>query len=148
MPDVALSWGVGRADLAVEDDDLAGDDGLRTAVLLSLFTDRRADADDRLPADDGDRRGWWADQLAPVAGDRIGSRLWLLDRAARRPGIGRQAEEMVREALAWMIEDRVAASVEVSVEVGDTALLIGVEIVRPSGEVVNLRFAHAWEAMG
>ena len=49
------------------------------AVLISLFTWRRANADDDLPGND--RMGWWGDSHPPVDNDRIGSRLWLLSRA-------------------------------------------------------------------
>ena len=43
--------------------DLQGDDGLMTAVIISLFTDARAHDDDPLPDErvgvSSDRRGWW-----------------------------------------------------------------------------------------
>ncbi|WP_241085111.1 phage GP46 family protein [Candidatus Vondammii sp. HM_W22] len=48
-------------DLTTLDVDLAANDGLHSAVLVSLFTDRRAANDDLLPSSALDRRGWWAD---------------------------------------------------------------------------------------
>ena len=49
------------------DRDLQGDDGLFTAVIISLFTDRRANADDPLPDERicalPDPRGWWGDYI-------------------------------------------------------------------------------------
>ena len=43
--------------------DLQGDDGLLTAVIISLFTDARAHDDDPLPDErvgvTSDKRGWW-----------------------------------------------------------------------------------------
>src|SRR5262245_49969605 len=101
--DIALQWGGGFADTYIADDDLALDEGLRTAVILSLYTERRAEPDDDIPSGDGDRRGWWADEFAPVAADRMGSRLWLLDRSAQRSDLARRAEEYIREGLAWML---------------------------------------------
>ena len=74
-------------DYAVAAGDLAADNGLKTAVLISLFTDRLAAADDEIPDGTEDRRGWWgdmpADGSAPSGAppDPIGSRLWLLARA-------------------------------------------------------------------
>ena len=56
---------------------LRAERGLRSAVLISLFTDRRAEPGD-VPEGE-DPRGWWADVLGEE-GDRIGSRLWLIDR--------------------------------------------------------------------
>ena len=66
--------------------DLQGDDGLMTAVIISLFTDARAHDDDPLPDErvgvSSDRRGWWGDCLPDAQGEQtlesIGSRLWLL----------------------------------------------------------------------
>ncbi|MGN6103731.1 MAG: phage GP46 family protein, partial [Kofleriaceae bacterium] len=120
--------------------------GLMTAVAVSLFTDRRAEIDDRPPSGDPrDRRGWWADQFAEVAGDKIGSRLWLLDRAKRTNETKLRAEEYVREALAWMLEDRVVASIDVEIEVTTKDLLIGVGLQRPGRDPVSFRYARAWD---
>ena len=62
MTDIALSWdnAAWRADIGLARGDLATDDGLRTAVLISLFTDAPARDDDPLPAP-GYRGGWWGD---------------------------------------------------------------------------------------
>lgn len=92
---------VAGPDCGMEAGDLVAENTLRTAVILSLFLDRRADDDDVLPNGSNDRRGWWADTVAPMteygiggglaSGDRIGSRLWLLSREkqlARRAGQG------------------------------------------------------------
>lgn len=94
---------------------IASDDGLATCVLLSLFLDRRARADDVLPdAASNDRRGWLGDAFAPE--DRIGSRLWLLARRKQDEETRRQAEEFAAEALDWLIEDGLATAVRVSAE--------------------------------
>jgi len=101
-------------DLAVDDVDIATDYGLQTAIVISLFTDRRAGDDDRLPADAGDRRGWWGDMLGEVEDDRIGSKLWLLSREKDLPEVLARAEEYASEALRWLLEDGVAEDVNVS----------------------------------
>ncbi len=148
LADLALTWDldVGAADLSMIDSDLASDRGLQTAVLLSLFTDRRAEADDKPPSGDArDRRGWWADQFSAVEGDRIGSRLWLLDRGKRTNETVLRAREYVLEALAWMIEDRVVASIDVQIETTSSALLIAVGLQRPGRDPVTFRFAHVWD---
>ena len=147
MGDIALAWSLdaGAADLVLEDDDLASDAGLRTAVLLSLFLDRRAEDEDALPGEDDDRRGWWADEFAETDGDRIGSRLWLIDRAKRAGDVPARATELVREALAWLIEDRVASSIDVDISATGPALILVITIHRPQGDAVSFRFAHAWD---
>jgi phage gp46-like protein len=148
MSDLALAWdpAAAAADLVLDGFDLAVDDGLRTAVIVSLFTDRRAELDDELPAGDGDRRGFWADSVAPPAkGDLTGSRIWLLDRGGGTADTGRKLENYAREALAWMIKDGVAASIDL---VGSTTargqLQLGLVIHRPTGPS---RFDFVWDAL-
>jgi phage gp46-like protein len=143
--DLALEWTGGAADLAIRDGDLASDEGLRTASLLSLFTDRRAENDDPLPGEDEDLRGWWGDEFLAVEGDRFGSRLWLLDRSKRTGDVIRRTDELVREAKAWMLEDRVTDRIDVEVETGATELLFAAVINRPASDPVTFRFAHVWE---
>lgn len=127
--------------------DLASDEGLETAILLSLELDRRAEDSDKLPGgDDADRRGWWGDQFLPVKGDRYGSRLWLLARAKKVPETARDAETYVREATAWMIEDKVLERIDVAVEMTDLALAILVTPYRPGRDPVKFRFEYAWAA--
>ncbi|MBR8316069.1 phage GP46 family protein [Burkholderia dolosa] len=87
---------------------------LRRAVEISLFTWRRAEPEDRL--DDGERMGWWGDSFPDVAGDRIGSRLWLLRREVLTEGVLRRAEEYCREALQWMLDDEIVTAMSVSVK--------------------------------
>jgi phage gp46-like protein len=148
LADPALVWlpATGDADLVMIDDDIASDRGLETAVLLSLFTDRRAENDDRPPSGDArDRRGWWGDEFLVPDGDRYGSRLWLLDRSKRTNETVLLAKQYSAEALAWMLEDRVAAGVDVVVETTTSALLIAVTLHRPERDPITFRFNHVWD---
>jgi len=136
-----------QGDLSVAGADLATDDGLATAIVVSLFTDRRAEPDDRLPAGADDRRGWWGDHLADRDGDRIGSRLWLLSREKQLTDVLVRAEEYANEALAWLVEDKVASAVDVTAEVvRDGMLGLLVRVTRPAGEVAEYRYNHVWGA--
>lgn len=138
MTDAALKFDVDRlrADLVLQGADLAGDDGLETAVLISLFSDRRAEADDAIPGGSGDRRGWWGDGWSETEGDRIGSRLWLLAREKELPSVLRRAEEYAEEALHWLIDDGVARSVQVTAErYRPGVLALQVQIRRADGEL-------------
>lgn len=51
-------------------------DLLTRAVVISLFTWRRAQPDDNADQPNG----WWGDTWPAVQNDRYGSRLWLLQR--------------------------------------------------------------------
>lgn len=136
------------ADLALEQFALATDDGLETAVILSLFTDARAFADDVLPLGQTDRRGWWADSLAPKAGDRFGSRLWLLRASKQLQESLNEAKQYSEEALAWLVEDGVARQVEVETFIlRDEIMGMIVRIYRPDGSTTPIRFETLWSAI-
>ncbi len=143
--DVALAFKDMSGDITVSGGDLTRDMGLETAVVLSLFLDREAHADDALPDGSADRRGWWADAYAGQAGDRIGSRLWLLSREKQLPSVLARAKEYAEEALAWLVEDGVARSVEVTAEWTKPGMLgLLVRIKRPDGARLNYRFDSLW----
>lgn len=149
MTDIALFWDAEAvaADLSLVAGDLATEAGLKTAVIVSLFTDRRARPDDRLPQDGGDRRGWWGDVAAREADDQIGSRLWLLSREKQTPQVVARAREYALEALGWMLRDRVASSVEVEAEITRPGVLgLGVIITRPDGPG-RQRFDFVWKGL-
>lgn len=133
-------------DLALTGGQLATDDGLRTAIAISLFTDARAAEDDVLPEGGADRRGWWGDIVPPVEGDTIGSRLWLLRRSKMTGAIVQRAREYAAEALVWLTADRIASTVEVEAEVQHPdRLAIGVIITRPGGPE-RQRYDFVWSA--
>ncbi|MDB5432434.1 MAG: hypothetical protein JWP35_3550 [Caulobacter sp.] len=148
MTDIALTWSdvTAAAEMVLTGGDLATDDGLQTAVIISLFSDARAAEDDDLPHADADRRGWWGDTYADVEGDSIGSRLWLLSRGKQLPGTLTEAKTYAQEALAWLIEDGVAASIDIEASYPAPGFwALGIGISRPHGPARN-RFDFVWEA--
>ena len=175
MSDLALVWNAdaAAADLLLSGGRLATDAGMRTAILISLFSDARAADDETLPEAGGDRRGWWGDAHArdarPDAGtardmNRIGSLLWLLSRAKITPRVLAQAHQACEEALAWLVRDGIASAVRVVVEaqvhpgqgsasssaaIGQQGvpdlMAIAVEIDRPGGPN-RQRHDFTWEA--
>lgn len=144
MSDIALLWRDVDADAVVTDGDILTDDGLQTAVVISLFTDRRADPDDRLPEGETDPRGWWGDLNEDI---QTGSRLWLLRREKQLPAVRQRAEDYCREALQWLIDDEIASSVTV---IGSWlrrgVLALHIVIHRPGQDDINYRFSYNWEA--
>ena len=121
-----------------------GSDDLKTAVLVSLFTDRVAPAGWTPPANDPDPRGWWGDTYED---NPIGSRLWMLGRAKKTDATAllQQAKGYCSEALQWLFDDGIATSVAVNTFwVTPTALGITVSITKPSGQ----SFAYAWSWQG
>lgn len=150
MADVALKWNAEAqaADVFLAGADLGGDDDLTTAVIISLFTWRRARPDDVLPDFIGDRKGWFGDTLADVDGDQIGSRLWLLAREKITTETIARAREYCVEALQWLIADKVASRVDVEIERnGMDRIDIVVTVYRLDGTARDLRFSDAWEGL-
>jgi len=102
------------ADLALgADGDLVLDETPATPMLVALGSDRRARADDELPTGVSElnapsslveRRGWAGDAL-DGAGERIGSRLWLLDRAKQSDLTRLMATEWLKEAFGWALRE-------------------------------------------
>lgn len=126
--------------LSLTGPDLAADEGLRTAVLVSLFTDRRAEADDELPDGSTDRRGSWDDP-------ERGSRLWLLGREKQTQRTLERAREYAEEALAWLVEDGIARAVTVSAEWVRTGVLgLRVVIERAAGGQFEEMFQRTLES--
>lgn len=150
MSDLRTAYADWTGDLAVNGSSLAADDGLETAVLLSLFTDRRANDDDQLP-DAGTQaerepRGWWGDTYADTPGDRIGSRLWLLAREKQIDSVLQRAQQYAAEALQWLVDDGVAREVGVTAEIVKEGVLgLAIQIVRPRVPVARFRFETFWK---
>lgn len=154
--DLALAWNAEdfAADLLLAGGELARDEGLRTAILLSLFSDARAPIGAELPEAGADRRGWWGDAFAAEEvrseADALGSTLWLLERGKALAGATEQARRAAEDALGWLIRDRVASKVLVEAALIGTSpssrgLALGVVLERPDGPG-RQRFDFVWQA--
>lgn len=149
MSDIRTVWRDLGGEWLVAGPSLAGDDGLETAVVLSLFTDRlAAETDTTVQATA--RRGWWGDAYPEVAGDRIGSRLWQLAREKQTSAVLARAELYAREALQWLVDDGVASAVVVAAEwVRGAGMMPGtlglaISVTRNAAPVVSFRFDSFW----
>ena len=128
-------------DYALDGLGLVEDDGLETAIIISLFTDRRANADDVIPDGSTDRRGWFGDIFNEVEHDKIGSRLWLLAREKQLQSVIIRAREYAEESLEWLIDDGVADAVVVVASNPRSGILgLEVAITRPLQPVIQYRF--------
>lgn len=87
-------------------------DPLTRAVVISLFTHRRADPDDNVDVP----MGWWGDTWPVVANDRYGSKLWLLQRSKLTNGLVNTVRSYLRDALQWMQEDGVVTRIDIDIQ--------------------------------
>ncbi|MCU1276554.1 MAG: hypothetical protein JWM53_100 [bacterium] len=143
MSDLRTVFANFAGDLRQRGPSLEQDDGLQTAVVISLFTDRRADDTDVPP--DGMRRGWWGDTFPTVPGDKIGSKLWLLAREKQLPAVVERARQYTKDALQWMVDDGIARAITVTAEIVRTGTLgLQIEIDRADKPVAKFRFDDFW----
>ena len=148
MADIELNWIAASlgADLRVVGGDLSTENELRTAVVISLFSWRRASDDDKLPDDTNNKQGWWGDSYPPAPNHKIGSKLWLLKREKLTQNTINRAIGYCKEALEWLISDGVASKVDITAERnGMDGLSVAILITRTNGTSLNLKFADAWE---
>ncbi len=120
---------------------------LATAFRIALLTDRLAEADDELPDESDDRRGWWADYDAETLwnGWPIGARFWLLSRAKITSETLARAELYCREALQPFISRKIVSRIDVALERGGTDAITGtITAWRGPKRAVDLRFQDLW----
>lgn len=163
MADLSLTFNnfTQAGDLQFVGGDIALDNPLKTAVLISLFSDRIApdqlSADDaavgvQLPGNalnssDSPRRGWWGD----LFGDgNIGSRLWQMRRIVRanKSSVLLEVRAVIYEALDWIVQDGIADQIDVDVQwqQGRTdAVSFSIVIHEPAtNSPQNFQFSLAW----
>lgn len=144
MSDIALNLIDNCFDIEIVGDDLAGDDGLETALAISLFTDQRV-SDEELPFGHHSKRGWWGDMYPEVDQDKIGSRLWTINPGKRTTETLRRSEDFVRQSTFWLIEDGIADAINVLSEYNNNNhLIINVGVVKPDG--LTSKYAVVWDA--
>ena len=152
MPDIGIVWNpaLGRGDWARGDqvpdgaDDGTGGD-LTAAVLVSLFTDRRASDDFVLTDGTDNRRGCWTDSFED---EPIGSRLWQLERSKRTQAVLLAARDACTQALAWLLRDQVATGVDVKTFwAGRWTLGILVTITQAKGPGAVIDASLPWGAV-
>ena len=141
MSDLAIiSTANGGFDIALGATGLQSDEGLSTAVALSLHLDARAEGGA------GMANGWWAD-IATADAQPVGSKLWTLKRSKATPAVMREAQQFAYEALQWLLDNKVARSIKVTphkIRLGSSTevLALHIEITRADGSL----YAAQWQA--
>ncbi len=155
MKDIQLAWDLdlGEGDLVTTQNagDLGTDEALTTAVLISIFTDKRARDDDPLPDPDStDKRGWWGDLLEPdPSDDEIGSRVWIFaERAKATEQVLSDVKNALEECLQWMIDDGVVSDTEVIAEKVGSSLYFQISIkkINNTTNTYSVKFDANWNS--
>lgn len=123
--------------------DLASGGDLVNAVFISLFTDASAGPDDVILDRTDDGRGWWGDLGRDVP---IGSKIWLRQRSRQDALTLALVKADVEECLRWLVDDGVAASIDVKTEWARPSLLgCTIVITEPAGNLSTFAFGWAWK---
>lgn len=125
------------------DGDIQTEDFLDTAIFISLFCERRANASE-VP-ESHRRRGWIGNETTP--GFEIGSKLWLYEQARVTRSILLGIQSTVLNGLAWMIEDGISINHEAAATLSAGQIALTVTMERPSSKV-DKRYFVLWENTG
>lgn len=150
MSDIALLFDpIDGPDIAIDGAGIQLDEGMHTAILISLLTDARAPDAAELPHEDADRRGWWGNDFpreVDAQGSELGSLLWLLEREIITPERIARARDAAYAALRWIVADQIASAIRIDVEVQQRKrIALSVHLDRPTGPA-RQRYDFLWEA--
>lgn len=130
----------GIYDIGIDSDgDLTKEDSFDTSILLSLFTDARADESEQAIPEM--RRGWWGNLFEDY---EYGSKLWLLDQAKRTQSKLNQSKSYAENALNWLVDDNYAKSVNIASNFIENGLKLNITLERLNSKDQNLTF-NLWE---
>ncbi len=138
MTVLALSWNADTqtAELTEADDTL--ETYLRSAVIMSLFTDSRATEDEE--PDVTQRRGYWGD-IDLDGDDSLGSKLWLHRRSKLTNDVANTVRDEAQDALDWLVEDNHVSELVVIVErQPPERLAYQIDITLLGGEFLSMSF--------
>lgn len=137
--DLALTYNpqLQAFDIVLDGTDIAAEDTLASAVLVSLLCDRLAASYE--VAQGEDRRGWWADAFSDLQ-HLTGSRLWLLEREKQLQAVVNRCQQYCEEALQWMIDDELASAITVTAFIPRTGWLAALIKFRINDQARSFRF--------
>lgn len=128
------------------DGDIETEDAFDTAIIVSLFTDARANVSE-VP-ETHRRRGWLGNEQTP--GVEMGSKLWLHEQARLTRTVMNAIADQARAALEWFVDNDLAeaiADVEVSSNPVTGRLLLSVQIERTPSRI-EPRLYDLWDQSG
>lgn len=123
------------------DGDIETADFFDTAILYSIFGEKRASSDEVVEPQL--RRGW-------IGNDDFenGSKIWLFSQARLTRSVINRIEDEAMRSLEWLVEDGLAVSIDqASVNFSDGKLALSLTI-RRSRDKVERRLFTLWENTG
>jgi phage gp46-like protein len=131
-------------DFKIDDSgDIETEDQLDTAILVSLFTDRRANSAQIVKPQA--RRGWVGDLETPE--DLYGSMLWLFEQSRLTAVVASKIGSFGQACLQWMLRDSIATEVSARAIVRAQRVDLKIDIKKPNSPAEAHVFA-LWENSG
>lgn len=128
-------------DLVVKNGEIQADESLKSAVLISLFTDARCEKTE-LPSGEISQRGYFGDA---IFGEKTGSKLWLLNRAKYNNDTLIKAKEYAQNALAWLVVDGLAKEVQVDAFFNEQKeMILNVSIFKNNNDLESITINNLW----
>jgi len=138
MSDLLLNTDKDYYDISFVNGDFALTDGMETALLMSVFCEKRASASE-IPAPEL-RRGWWGNTVYGFDNYEIGSKLWLLEQARRDNITLGLAKTFTADCFQWLIEDNNAQGINVDSSFIVNGIRIDVDIVISQNKTISKSF--------
>ena len=129
----------GYYDLDFDNGDLYSTDGFTSALLMSIFCERRATPSEVAPPEK--RRGWWGNAFLGFTDFEMGSKLWLLSQARADQNSLNNSITFTNNALEWLVDDKYIDKVNVSAEYDEqNKLLLAIQLLIGQDIVLNKGF--------
>lgn len=127
--------------------DMASVQGFETALLCSLFSDRRADKDE--VSDPMKRRGWIGNLVAETPMDNYGSGLWLYEQRRATEDVRALLRLEVISSLEWMREERLIKNLDANLFYDPAKRSVSIRVLTSDllGGVSSKSF-ELWSATG
>ena len=131
-------------DLVLKNSEIQPDESLKSAVLVSLFTDIRCEKTE-LPKGEFSQRGYFGDA---IFNELTGSKLWLLDRAKYSNDTLIKAKEYAKSALTWLVTDGIAKDVQVEAYFNEQKkMILNVSIYKNNDEFESVTINNLWSTL-
>lgn len=125
--------------------DLETVESFDTSLVVSLFSDQRADASEvSLPQF---RRGWWGDTVQTDLNLKIGSKLWLLEQARMTNVILNKCANYARLSLDWLVTNQYSIKVDTRATFIANGIALNIKITNKNGQTQNKAY-KLWSNTG
>lgn len=142
--DAVLALVNGVYDIQIDSEgDILTEDFFDTALLMSLFAERRA-LDSEMP-DPQLRRGWIGNESTPDFEN--GSKLWLHEQARVTRTTLNEIETIILSGLQWLVDDNLVVKIEVNAGISNGGIAVNILIER-IGSPVEKRYFELWNNTG